>query len=424
VLVASVGGFAIYAAQRSQVAQLEQSKARLEQSQAQSQHLQAIYNQITADAAQLEITQPTIAGQLALVAYNHDQSPDSTSLLYAAASITLSNPLTGHTGRVWKVAFSRTGSILAVGSSDTIHLWNVTDPAHPALVGHPLSGPASGAGGLAFSPDGHILAASSGHTIQRWNLTNTAHITAIEPPLPDPHIGDISTLAFSLGGSRLTAGGSGGTAAWNFADPARPPKGHPQISSSPGVSEDVVVSPGGLPFGVVGNMVFLATGGQKPPTLTSSTTINAVAFSRDGSILAAGSGNGTIQLWNIADLSRSTKIGTFTADTVNSLDFSPDGKRLVVGSQDGTVRLWDVSHPAYATAIGLPISDASPVLSVAYSPDGNTLAVGSSDGTARLWNVNVPHVINQICATGNITPRQWAAYIPQLPYDPPCRHHP
>ena len=62
---------------------------------------------------------------------------------------------------------------------------------------------------------------------------------------------------------------------------------------------------------------------------------------------------------------------------------------------------------------------------VAFSPDGHTLAAGSDDdGKIWLWNLDVDHAIDRICATtsDNLTPEQWARYIPELPYDPPCRH--
>jgi WD40 repeat protein len=65
------------------------------------------------------------------------------------------------------------------------------------------------------------------------------------------------------------------------------------------------------------------------------------------------------------------------AGSVASVAFSPDGGLLATGSDDGTVILWDVTtrQPAGAPLEG----HADPVTSVAFSPDGTLLATGSKD---------------------------------------------
>ena len=63
--------------------------------------------------------------------------------------------------------------------------------------------------------------------------------------------------------------------------------------------------------------------------------------------------------------------------------FSPDGTRIAAGSGDKAIRLWD-------TATGQPVGQPlrghdAPVLSVAFSPDGTRIASASGDKTIRLW---------------------------------------
>ena len=119
--------------------------------------------------------------------------------------------------------------------------------------------------------------------------------------------------------------------------------------------------------------------------------IYGIAFSPDGKMIASASQDETVMLW---DVSTQLQIGdamTGHEDRITCVTFSPDGKLLATGDWNGEVRIWNVkTQKPYGEVI---FDRENTVLSIAYSPDGKTLAVGYGDGTITLWDAITHEII-------------------------------
>ncbi|MEH2067264.1 MAG: serine/threonine-protein kinase [Nostoc sp.] len=113
-------------------------------------------------------------------------------------------------------------------------------------------------------------------------------------------------------------------------------------------------------------------------------SVNALAFSDQGNILASTNDEKNIKLW---DLNSKKVLASLSGhyQAVKSVAFSPDGKILASASDDKTIKLWQMET---LTEICTLLGHSQAVKSVAFSPDGEILASGSSDKTVKLWNVN------------------------------------
>lgn len=147
----------------------------------------------------------------------------------------------------------------------------------------------------------------------------------------------------------------------------------------------------------------LVAGANSPlstPLTNLGNTVADMAYSPDGHTLAVSLGikdGYTIQLWNVVEPTRPTRLGQFSASktgAVESLSFSPDGHVLATGGADDAVRLWNITDPTHPAAIGQPLDLKGIVWSVAFSPDGRTLAaavgVTNTGPGLWLWNVSDP----------------------------------
>jgi serine/threonine protein kinase len=121
-----------------------------------------------------------------------------------------------------------------------------------------------------------------------------------------------------------------------------------------------------------------------------SESVWTLAFSPNGQTLASGSWDNTIKLWQV---STGKKIRTINAhpNWVNSVTFSPDGQLLASSCANCTIKLWQVST---GREIRIFTGHTDSVASVTFSPDGQLLASASNDCTIKVWHINTGREIH------------------------------
>ncbi|MFC1604559.1 protein kinase [Planctomycetota bacterium] len=282
-------------------------------------------------------------------------------------------PSLTHEAAVNSVAFSPDGKTLASASGNTVHLWDPDmQEQRYVMVGHtePVNC-------VSFSPDSKILASGSNdNTVILWDPTTGNKVHRLKG-----HDNPIRFLVFTRDGTTLFSGSNDETIVWNVVT------GN-EIDSfkeggSPGGSVEAS-SPDGKILAVKRYMyVDLrdVISGNITETLEGHTAwIRCAAFSPNSKILATGSNDSSVRLWDLASKRQLSILRGHAA--ITSVAFSSDSKTLAASCEDRTVRLWDTVTDQVITLKG----HASPITCVAFSPEGDILASGSNDKTVRLWN--------------------------------------
>lgn len=356
-------------------------------------------------------------------------SPDGKYIAVATSiGVELRNPTTltqthflqGHTGPVGAIAFHPDGEILASGGYDkTIILWKVeTGEKLTTLQGHQ-----NWVTALSFNKDGTLLASGSyDETVILWDLkveTGSSH----SYKTLRGHTGHVLSLAFSPDETLLASGGSDNQIilwgvhcsvrqAHDRQDNVERKQKTPtsQTNSNPRVSSD--------PCRKNSPLLKILSGYKG--------AVQSLAFNPDGSLLASGSDDASVVLW---DVKKGERIRTISShqDAVKSVTFNRDGTLLASGSFDGTVLLWNIPSKDRELWAGgdeqtidcnLPAAHCSPpflvlrgpiqkIWSISFSPDERSLVSGSSENLLARWDL--PDRGNQPGAPVSLAPSQVVA---------------
>lgn len=283
--------------------------------------------------------------------------------------------LDAHADGVKALAFSPENTTLASGADDnTVIIWNLADPEKPTH--QELYTTSAGVRSLGWSTN-NVLA---------WGLADgRMEILDIETfeisPLPG-HAAAVTGVSWA-DGRLVSVAEDGGVILWNLVTKAATQtltETHFPLLHVMWKTDETLLTVTGA-----GVKQWDLAAEQVTETLLGFTRpVNSVAFSPvDGTLLASGSDDGQVYLWN-TETGGQIRLYSGLTYTVTSVVFSPDGLTLAGASWDNTIRLWEVETGA---PIGI-ITQTAPILSLAFSPvDNNLLAFGTKDHNVIIWDI-------------------------------------
>jgi WD40 repeat protein len=302
----------------------------------------------------------------------------------------------------WSAAFSRDGQTLLTTSGQDaladpprlgeLAAWELAKGKKHRLVWQPC-----GIRAVVQSSDGKFVALGDFSGATKLVHPVTGKLLAVLPP----HSTLVSAVAISADNTLIASGSMDGTV--SFGDTAGKELG---MLVLPGEKVlNVAVSPNGrllvattlrgsaYLYDLVRNDEPQALLAYEGPPMESPEAKGA-AFAPDGLSLATGCQR-TVRLWDSLSSRMIRQLEGATCP-VNSVAFSPDGTTLAAVDSEGTLRLW-------GTALGEQINEApahrGSSSCVVFTPDGRRLAtVGRDDLTVKLWDAQTLALVRTLNA--------------------------
>jgi WD40 repeat protein len=291
-------------------------------------------------------------------------SDDATAALWSIDGQFITN-FEGHTTGVTSVAFSPHDDLVLTGSQDfSARLWNLKGKPMRRFEGHNEAVRA-----VAFSPanPAYLMTASNDRTAKIWNLNTGALRSTLEG-----HQGEIVAAAFSPDGKFVLTGSEDNDAKLWVLDTL--PRFIKSNNNLRGHSNDMT----------------------------------SLAISADGNYIVTASKDErkSILLWYRADVRTPLDTLSKHSGVVTAAAFSPNGDYLLTGGEDKLIILWDFKsyvekrkkedaktdlktrQHVDIESVHSFLGHSGAVTSLAVSCDGQWFVSGSMDGTAKLWRIH------------------------------------
>jgi serine/threonine protein kinase len=308
-------------------------------------------------------------------------SNTTTGSINPAPVVQIATPvarLTGHSGPVTALSYSDDGTALVSASKDaTVKIWTASSATLKRTI-EMDDGPATA---MAVSGNRLLTGHANGNVVL-WDWERAEKISTYKR-----NDAEIWSVAFLGSGQRFaSAGHDWKIAVWDAA-----------TASGPfGVLDAHDSAVQSLAFGMAGSKPVLASGSADKTlkiwnleTLDRVRTyrghrdyVTAVALSAGGKDVASASLDGKVRIWSSRS-SRLTRSLSGHQGKANAVVFAPTGDVLASGGADGKVRVWDFKKSR--TPKTLP-SHAGDVTALAFSPDAHHIASAGDDGLVRVWD--------------------------------------
>jgi WD40 repeat protein len=340
---------------------------------------------IATNADGLRRSDPGLAAQLAVAAYQASPTLEARSALLSATATPRSTRMFGTAEAVIeRIAVSPDGGLLAAAAdSGDLWIWDTTEPRHPELLHSALPGVEGVIRTVRFADGDRLYSAGENDTVYLHDLSEAAEPRLLAAAaLP---VGGVNFIESNAATGTVAVGGlDGHVYLW---DPAL--TGEPRRLDGPGGSvKSIAITTDGTRMAVAtfdrrAAVYDLGAADPTPHLFTEGgSRLATIAYSPDGGLIATGAVDGTVSLWTGGDAPEAVAVLEGPGAWAFSVVFLPGTPYLAVGAGDG---LWIWNHESGALADRIPSS--GPVPDVAVDPRDGGVYASYTDGEVRRWQL-------------------------------------